>query len=399
MEMHGASALALSAAAAACSLTALLVLYRHRVSRASTAPLVGVLAGLQMGLVILPYAQGAAQFDPVHAAVVGPTLATLLLVHVRETAQHARMVMLAMMGAALVSGGVLALALAPTAADPLALARDVAYSAVLRALLLFLGTLVTLQTYEVVAHVAPKPTALRVVAALVLALSVDAALDALAHYAVAPDVVEQVLGSLGTAAVGAVVCGVGLSAWLTRVEDPAYMVVAPDRPVLDLLSVLTGQDSHLPVREETVRDSISGVYSRSFFTDVAPAELQRAREMGRPAGVLTIQLDPNRTAAPAQDAVGRALMGSLRMTDIPSRTATGRFVVVLPGANLSAAHDTATRIHRALAEDPLVEVVDTDAITIGVACFPEDGDTPRQLIRRAEDRRVRRSRAQDNDVL
>src|SRR3989449_953426 len=81
-----------------------------------------------------------------------------------------------------------------------------------------------------------------------------------------------------------------------------------------------------------------------------------------------------------------ALRAELRYTDLPARYGGDEFIVLLPETPPRGALDVAERIRKAVAERPL----DMDAgkiassVSIGVACFPDDGRTLDALATRAD---------------
>jgi diguanylate cyclase (GGDEF)-like protein len=59
------------------------------------------------------------------------------------------------------------------------------------------------------------------------------------------------------------------------------------------------------------------------------------------------------------------------------------FMVVLPGATKAAAQETAERLRRTVEAYPLIlgdEVITTVTLSVGVAAFPQDGQTVEALV-------------------
>src|SRR5712691_1649355 len=81
-----------------------------------------------------------------------------------------------------------------------------------------------------------------------------------------------------------------------------------------------------------------------------------------------------------------ALRAELRYTDLPARYGGDEFIVLLPETPPRGALDVAERIRKAVADRPLDMDVGkiASSVSIGVACFPEDGRTLDALATRAD---------------
>lgn len=145
-----------------------------------------------------------------------------------------------------------------------------------------------------------------------------------------------------------------------------------------------------------LRDVTTGIYARSALKERLQEEAARARMLGEPLSLLLIDLDYFKSINDAfghsrGDAVllewGERLCAALRSEDLPFRYGGDEFVVLLPKtspAQASAlAHRLLAEVHtRPFAGDPPL----TLSLSIGVAGFPEDADTPEALFSRADHR-------------
>jgi diguanylate cyclase (GGDEF)-like protein len=84
--------------------------------------------------------------------------------------------------------------------------------------------------------------------------------------------------------------------------------------------------------------------------------------------------------------VAKCIETELRHTDVFARYGGDEFVVLLPESPTSGALDVAERIRGAIGARPLAidgqQIV--TSVSIGVACFPEDGHTLDALAARAD---------------
>jgi diguanylate cyclase len=80
------------------------------------------------------------------------------------------------------------------------------------------------------------------------------------------------------------------------------------------------------------------------------------------------------------------VQAELRATDVPARYGGDEFIVLLPETPPKGSHDVAERIRATIGARPLT--IDGHAInatvSIGVACYPEDGRTLDLLAARAD---------------
>src|SRR3712207_5160034 len=120
------------------------------------------------------------------------------------------------------------------------------------------------------------------------------------------------------------------------------------------------------------------------FAIAANRLFSQAVRYDRPASVLMIDSDnlKNVNDAYGHDAGNRllrqlasAIQAELRATDVPARYGGDEFIVLLPETPPRGALDVAERIRNTIAAAPLS--LDGRAIpcsvSVGVACFPEDG--------------------------
>src|SRR6266850_431804 len=142
-------------------------------------------------------------------------------------------------------------------------------------------------------------------------------------------------------------------------------------------------------------DDLTALYNTRGFAIAADRLFGQALRYTRPASVLMVDLDNLKSVndSHGHDAGNRllrhtanALRAELRYTDLPARYGGDEFIVLLPETPPRGALDVAERIRKAVAEKPL----DMDAakiassVSIGVACFPEDGRTLDALATRAD---------------
>jgi diguanylate cyclase (GGDEF)-like protein len=142
-------------------------------------------------------------------------------------------------------------------------------------------------------------------------------------------------------------------------------------------------------------DDLTGLFNTRGFAISANRIFGQALRYDRPASVLMIDSDNLKGVNDAygHDAGNRllrqlanAIQAELRATDVPARYGGDEFIVLLPETPPKGALDVAERIRTAISAAPLALEGKSVAssVSIGLACFPEDGRTLDTLAARAD---------------
>lgn len=145
------------------------------------------------------------------------------------------------------------------------------------------------------------------------------------------------------------------------------------------------------LREQTIRDPLTGLFNRRFLDESLDREIARARRHNQPLALLMIDIDRfkqlNDTYGhPAGDEilrrVGELVRTRARGGDLPCRYGGEEFLLVLPKMALATAVERAEAWRVAFANDWTVVGDHAVAVTvsIGVAVFPDHGDGREALI-------------------
>ncbi|MBX6378244.1 MAG: GGDEF domain-containing protein [Clostridia bacterium] len=153
------------------------------------------------------------------------------------------------------------------------------------------------------------------------------------------------------------------------------------------------------LREEAVRDSLTGLYNRRYMEQYLGREIERARRYGHEVAVIVMDVDDfkgyNDTHGhlAGDDLLrqyGEVLAQALRQPDVVARWGGEEFVAVLPETGSEGALRTAERLRG------LLRAVGPCTVSVGVAVFPADGADAKQVLACA-DRALYRAKAAGKD--
>ena len=150
---------------------------------------------------------------------------------------------------------------------------------------------------------------------------------------------------------------------------------------------------HAKLLAET--DDLTGIYNTRGFAIAANRLFGQAQRYGRAASVLMVDCDNLKTVNDTHGheagnrllrQVANAVQAELRATDVPARYGGDEFIILLPETPPKGALDVAERIRAAISSRPLAINSQNVACTVsvGVACYPEDGRTLDALAARAD---------------
>jgi diguanylate cyclase (GGDEF)-like protein len=173
-----------------------------------------------------------------------------------------------------------------------------------------------------------------------------------------------------------------------------------------VLTRLREKESHGELEKLSLTDSLTGLYNRRHLMGTLASEVQRSRRLRRAFSVLLADVDRfkqyNDTHGHlAGDAalvkIAEVFRKTTRQVDCVARYGGEEFVVMLLEANLVTATLVAERIRGRVAEQDLGEGSLT--LSIGVAEYPDGGETPEELIATADAAMYKAKSAGRNQVV
>ena len=150
------------------------------------------------------------------------------------------------------------------------------------------------------------------------------------------------------------------------------------------------------LREQSVRDHLTGLFNRRYMEETLERELLRASRKQFSLGIIMLDVDNfkeiNDTFGHAAGdtilhELGNLLIKHIRGEDIPSRYGGDEFIIVMPDAaqdviraRAELLRENAHHLHIQFETQTLGPVT----LSIGVAVFPEDGIISADLLRAAD---------------
>jgi diguanylate cyclase (GGDEF)-like protein len=174
------------------------------------------------------------------------------------------------------------------------------------------------------------------------------------------------------------------SAWAERVSEQIGLAVAN----------LRLRDS---LRNQAIRDGLTGLFNRRYFEEAAERELSRAKRHQRPLVFMVLDVDHFKrfNDTYGHDAgdyllreVGQLLRRSVRQSDVACRFGGEEFVLILPESQTEEARKRADQIRQgfhALGLSHQGKVLGPVTVSIGIASYPEHGSERDVLVRTADE--------------
>lgn len=181
----------------------------------------------------------------------------------------------------------------------------------------------------------------------------------------------------------------------TSIEEQPFLTMAGT--VASSLSLSLGNlRLRETLRQQSIRDSLTGLFNRRYLDETLPREILRAARTGSTLGVMMVDIDyfkqlNDTHGHDAGDAVlsalGRFLQHHVRGDDIACRYGGEEFTLILPGASLDAVCDRAEQlrvgVHSLVVRFNNTQL-DTITLSLGVAMWPQHGETEGLLLQAAD---------------
>ena len=150
------------------------------------------------------------------------------------------------------------------------------------------------------------------------------------------------------------------------------------------------------LREQAIRDPLTNVFNRRYLEETLDRELSRAARENYPVCIIMMDIDHFKQVNDtygheAGDLVLKAIAEMLseqcRRGDFACRYGGEEFVVVMPNISLDTAYERAENLRRSLnlLRVPYECYRHNMPISMGIACYPENGQARESILRAADE--------------
>jgi diguanylate cyclase (GGDEF)-like protein len=179
----------------------------------------------------------------------------------------------------------------------------------------------------------------------------------------------------------------------------------------DLSFALANMSLRESMHEQSIRDSLTGLFNRRFFEEFLIRELARAGRKTLQISVVVLDLDhfPRINDTFGHSAgdmvlrrVGPVLQANVRESDIACRIGGEEFLLLLSESTLPIAVQRAERIRKALRDMSLIyeeKALGPITASFGAAAYPDHGNTVEALFRAADEALYHAKRAGRDRVI
>jgi len=190
-------------------------------------------------------------------------------------------------------------------------------------------------------------------------------------------------------------------------EQAAGLAVAEEQLALAVAEDMSLALANLRLREtlrsQAIRDPLTGLFNRRYMEETIERELNRVRRLGGPLGVVMMDLDHfkqyndtfgHQAGDEILTALGNLLKSQVRGEDIACRYGGEEFLLIMPGTSAEVALERAEMLRQLVKEMHLhYPGLKPISLSLGVAVFPDHGDTSLEIIRAADAALYRAKRA------
>ena len=169
-------------------------------------------------------------------------------------------------------------------------------------------------------------------------------------------------------------------------HDTRHAAIAAGEQVSLAIANLRLQET---LRTQSLRDELTGLFNRRYLEVSLARDLTRAIRRSQPLAVLMLDVDHFKrfNDTHGHDGGDALLAALVRTEDVACRYGGEEFTIVMQEADSALALDRAEDIRRhveAMQVSHRQQNLGKISVSIGIASYPQHGDSPEQLMRRAD---------------
>jgi diguanylate cyclase (GGDEF)-like protein/PAS domain S-box-containing protein len=150
------------------------------------------------------------------------------------------------------------------------------------------------------------------------------------------------------------------------------------------------------LRDQSIRDPLTGLFNRRFMEETLKREVQRANRSQRPLCVIMLEIDDfkqynNNFGHEAGNYVLKKISDSIRLklraSDFPCRYGGDEFTLILPDTSLDVGAVRAEELRKSVEDLTLSfnnQVLGLVTVRLGVAVYPQHGETGESVLQAAD---------------
>jgi diguanylate cyclase (GGDEF)-like protein/PAS domain S-box-containing protein len=150
------------------------------------------------------------------------------------------------------------------------------------------------------------------------------------------------------------------------------------------------------LRQQSIRDHLTGLFNRRYLEETMVRELNRASRKNLPVGLILADVDyfkriNDTYGHAAGDAIlrklGEVLRENVRSEDVASRYGGDEFIILLPEASCEVTKNRAEKLLEIVRQAIIrfnEETFKSVTISAGVSVFPEDGSAAESILKAAD---------------
>jgi len=166
--------------------------------------------------------------------------------------------------------------------------------------------------------------------------------------------------------------------------------------VPQLSSALTNIQLKDSLRNQAIRDPLTGLYNRRFMLEAFEQVLNRAERHNSCLAILMIDLDHfknfndtygHEAGDKVLEMVAEQFKRNLRLEDIACRYGGEEFCILCPDTGIREAHVLAEKLRHCIAEQQVIyqeQALDKVTLSVGISIYPNHGNSSNELLQQAD---------------